>query len=118
MTRLARFIARLTRSRQSGLTGTAVVEAVEAILDRQHRIERESYDDKVGLAAVFAARRVLAALPVGASGDDQLRQIVAAFERLKKRQASNAGEFATGAATIGSILSDIERAFPQTRRFR
>lgn len=118
MTRLARLLARLTRRREDGSSGAAVIATVEAILDRQHLIERESYDAKVGLAAVFAARRVLAELPIEASGTDQLRQIVTGFERLKKRQAANAGEFATGAATIGSILSEIERAFPQAQRFR
>ncbi|MGX1309830.1 hypothetical protein AB7M35_004602 [Amorphus suaedae] len=91
--------------------GRAIIGAVTEILDRQHAIESRSYDAKTGVMAVAAARRVLASLPVETSGSRQVDLVLDALERLKQRQAANAGEFATGAATIGSIIRDVRTRF-------
>lgn len=102
----------LTRGPRPAPTGRDVIAAVDAILDAQDAIERRSYDPKIGIMAVASARRVLEDLPVVASGERQLGLILAAFGRLRERQAASVGEFSTGASTIGSILAEIGRRFP------
>jgi len=80
---------------------------VNAVLDRQDDIEARSFDSATGRMAVFAARRALEpvfqTVPPGA----QRAEVTRILEALQERQKANKGDYSTGAATIGSILSAI-----------
>ncbi|MCZ4287847.1 hypothetical protein [Hoeflea alexandrii] len=87
---------------------------IEAILDQQDAIEAASYDANTGRQAVFAARKsIQPLLGNGQSGTVKIDAIIIGLEGLRERQKNSAGEYSTGAATIGSILSEVRRLRPR-----
>lgn len=98
------FSARLRRRYAIGLAPDMAL-----LLDRQDRIELQSYDSSIGRQAVWAAGSVLEDVFISQPRKARLSRVIQSLEELQKRQNAVKGEYSTGGSTVGSILSEVRR---------
>ena len=88
----------------------AVQDTIFAILNEQMQWEQNSYDWKVGAGAVSHARGAVTALFESERPETEhelIQGLLQVLEKVQDAQQANAGEYSSGASTIGSIMGKV-----------